>query len=319
MDTKAMIFGYILGDGWIDKNGNCGVGGDKDSLLNIAQDIDSLYGADTARKINTRLTRSPKYGIKGTTSSFVTKSSFSREMQSCGMPVGKRSGIDYIIPDWIMLGSNDTKKCFLSGYYAAEGLIPSMQQNKKTPRTLSFPFSKDFEMLESSRRLASQFKELIESLGLIVNVTELYVVTDSKKVKQVIEIGNSEDDFFAALQMLDLRYCVKKEERRQQLITYFSMKRAERARILAIHQAIKDERNEKGTTYKALAEKYRLSWRQIEKIMNGRSHAKQVRGFPKFDQNFIQTYCLSKTPLNDETLSDFPADNDVPSLKRGSA
>ena len=303
MSKKSMIFAYILGDGWIDKNGNCGVGGDAESLLTIAGDIDELYGQGTARKINTRHTSSPKYGIEGVTSSFITKTSFSKKMQSCGMPVGKRSGIDYKIPDWIMDGTDKTKKDFLSGYYAAEGFTPSMQANGKTPRTLTFPFSKDIELLESSRRLANQFKELIESLGLTVTIMEQYVTTDKEKVKQIISIGNSEDDFFEALQMLDLRYCVKKEERRQQLVTYFTMKRAERDRILSIHQAIKQERITTGATYKELAEKYSLSWRQVEKIMNGRSHAKQVRGFPKFNQKFIETYCLSKTPLNDETPS----------------
>lgn len=43
METKAMIFGYILGDGWIDKKGNCGISGDKNSLRIIAEDINKIF------------------------------------------------------------------------------------------------------------------------------------------------------------------------------------------------------------------------------------------------------------------------------------
>lgn len=309
-----MIFGYILGDGWIDKNGNCGISGDENSLRIIAEDIDKIYGEGTARKIVTKNTTSPKYNISGTTNSFLTRAFFSRAMQSLGMPTGKRCEQEYCIPNWILYGSYEIKRAFISGYYAAEGLIPSTQVNRKTPRPLSFPFNKNANLINNSRNLVYQFKSILADLGFNSTSSENYVTTNSLKIKQIITIENSEDKFLEALKMLDLRYCLPKEERRKQLLIYYSMKQIERERILAIHKKIANERRVNKSTYKELAEKYNLTWRQIEKILNGRSHAKQVRGFPRFDQTFIETYCLPKTPLNDETLSDFPADNDVPSL-----
>ena len=305
MNKQAMIFGYILGDGWIDCHGFCGASGDANSLEILANDIDSFCKEKVSGKIYTRKTTSPKYGISGTTSQFYIGIKMSKALQSLGMPTGKRAGTEYCLPDWIINGDNDVKTSFLSGFYAAEGYIPTMQKNKKTPRTLNFSFAKNIELIDSSRKLANQYKDLITSLGLEVTVKEIFVTTNSQKIKQTFDIGNSEESFLKALKLFDFRYCIQKEVRRTQMIRYFELKQYEREKILRIHGKIINEYANNGTTMSQLASKYNLSKFQIQKIIYGRSHAKQVRGFPKFDQKFIDTYCLSKTPLKDENLSDF--------------
>jgi hypothetical protein len=304
VDIVAKIFGYILGDGWIDKRGQCGISGEEDSLRNIAYDIDYVFGCGSSGEIKTRETYSSKYGIKGTTSQFVVKSYVSHGLQDFGMPTGRRPKQKFHIPKWIVNGSFETKASFMSGFYAAEGLIPSLQANKKTPRPLSFCFSKDKDLIDCSRFVAQQFYSILHDLGLKASIAETYEKTDCDKVKQTIVIGNSEQDFLHALKILDLNYCLSKENRRLQLITYFEMKSSLREKIKTLRDAIILERKETSITYLGLSKKFGLSFRQIEKIIKGRNKGTQVRGFPKFDQKFIDSYCSTETPLNDETLSD---------------
>lgn len=305
MSKIAKIFGYILGDGWIDKNGNCGASGDVESLKALSLDITSFFGEGTCGKIKTRRTFSPKYGIEGTTSQFYITKKVSRELQKLGMPKGRRPSQEFFIPKWILSGDHDTKASFFSGYYAAEGLIPSMQTNKRTPRCLSFCFNKNLEFLDCSREMANQFSSIVSDLGLSASILETFETTDSEKVKQTIVIGNSEQDFIKALNLLRLEYCIAKEVRRQQLLVYFSLKQNEREKIQSIINSVKIDVRENSFTYKMISEKYGLKNTQICKILEGRNKGSQVRGFPKFDQDFIEKYCLTKTPLNDETLSDF--------------
>lgn len=304
MDVKAKLFGYILGDGWIDKREQCGVSGDADSLENIRRDIIAISGdKDSAKSICTRETYSPKYNIRGTSSQFVTNIKFSRYMQSLGMPTGRRPEHCYLLPNWIINGSAETKSSFISGFYAAEGMIPSLQTNKRTPRPLTFVFSKDLKFADNSRKMARQFMDILKSIGFSSSVFETFEYTNSEKIKQTINLSNSEQQFLDALKMLDLDYCIKKEVRRKQLITYFELKQRERNKIIAVREAVMNHKKQ-GATIKELAIAFNLSANQVSKMICGRNKCHQVRGFPKFDQNFINTYCLSKTPLNDETLSD---------------
>ena len=82
------------------------------------------------------------------------------------------------------------------------------------------------------------------------------------------------------------------------------MKENERQKIQNLYKKIIEIKKETSLSIAKIAKNFNLSKNQVEKILNGRSTGKQVRGFPKFDSKFINTYCLFKTPLNDETLSD---------------
>lgn len=294
MNNKiAKIFGYILGDGWIDIQGQCGVSGDNKSLLNIVHDIDELFGGGTSRKLITRDTYSKKYGIRGKSTQFRVRVNFSRLLQSLGMPIGKRVSSEFQIPDWIINGSLEIKKKFISGYYAAEGSIPHMQTNKKTPKALEFMFSKNIELLENSRLLVEQFQKILKDIGLDSFVVESFEFTNSEKVKQTIYINNSEEMYLKALKLLELDYCIPKEIQRKNLIIYFELKNIERQKILELRDKIFNERKKNGTTYVELAKMFGLTFGKIERLFSGKNKCKLVRHFPKYDEEFIKKYCLA--------------------------
>lgn len=303
MNIMAEIFGYILGDGWIDINGTCGAGGDAISLKNLADDTNLIFGKNTAKDIHSRRTFSEKYNISGISGQLRFSASFSRYLQKLGMPIGKRPEQAYLLPEWITNGDLDTKARFLSGYYAAEGSIPALQSNKKTPRALSFCFFKNAELEDNATKLCRQFCQLINDLGFSSNIAKTYRTTNTFKVVHTITMGNSEVDFLKELRALTLSYCMTKEIRRKQLIVYFDLKQRERKKIEAVRNYIIQLKNEK-YSHKEISELTGLSIRQVEKMLSGRNKCQQVRGFPEFNQQFINTYCSTKTPLIDENLSD---------------
>lgn len=299
---KAKIFGYILGDGWIDKNGGCGASGDEKSLYNLIKDIEDLWGENSCGKVRTRQTFSPKYNIRGTSSQFTIHANVAKELLFLGMPQGKRTEQSYNIPEWILQGDCGIKTNFISGYYAAEGLIPSLQTNRKTPRPLSFCFSKNILFKNSAFILSQQFQKILNDIGFNVSITHFNEITKTEMIKYTITINNSEQDFVKALNLLRLDYCLDKEIRRKQLLTYFSLKEAERQKIISLKEAVIKERQLNKTTYAKLMTMFNLTKSQIENIFNGKQKCKVLKNFPKFDQNFINTYCSIKTPLNDENL-----------------
>ena len=134
IDKQAMLFGYIMGDGWLSINGkhkNIGISGDVVDLETIKKDLIELYGDIGKATIFTDETESSKYGIKGTTNKCAFNVKIAEIFKNLGVPIGKRVEQETHIPNWILYGSNDTKISFLSGYYAADGTRPNVQKTIK--------------------------------------------------------------------------------------------------------------------------------------------------------------------------------------------
>lgn len=302
MDIRSKIFGYVLGDGWIDIKGNGGISGEQKSLETIMADIDFIYGENSTGKIVTKQTSSPYYGINGTTSSFTIKTRVVKDLRNLGMPQGKRVNVIYHLPFWVVNGSKDIKASFLSGYYSADGAIPDVQSNHETPRPFSFCFYKSKELESNADFLAEQYCKIVEDLGFNPKAKKTYKVTESDRVVYTITIDNQRNDFLRALKMLDLSYCRYREKRRQQLVVYLTMKENALKELLKLRDAVRRFRAE-GKSYKEITAITGLSSTKIDGMISGKNKCRRVVGFPKFDQDFIsRMYSPIKTPLNDENL-----------------
>ena len=303
MSIESKIFGYVLGDGWIDINGQMGASGDYASLYNLSEDAKLLYGENSAKQITKRHTFSEKYGISGVTAQMTFSSETTRHFVELGMPIGKRVQQEHSIPDWILNGSKDIKADFLSGYYAAEGYIPSMQRNLRTPKALTFCFYKSTDYEDNAKKLCLQFLDLIKDLGFGASSKKSYKTTNGPRVVYTITFSNEEKNFLEELKTMELSYCIPKEKRRQQLIRYFSLKQIERNKIESIRKFVCSLR-ESGCSYKEIHKISGININSIGSMLSGKNKCHQVRGFPKFDKDFIDTYCSTETPLIDENLSD---------------
>ena len=136
-NIKAMLFGFMLGDGWMSQLSkgnykflNAGFSGDIESLEIARFDLQNIYNEIGKARIYTKNTFSPSYGITGTTSSFVVNQAVAKDFVNLGMPIGKRTEIEFLLPNWIVCGNKQIKKAFLSGLYAAPGFSSNIIHNQ---------------------------------------------------------------------------------------------------------------------------------------------------------------------------------------------
>lgn len=207
----AMLFGYILGDGWIDINHLGGVSGDLEALEIIKKDMQDLFGDIGKATILCRKTSSLKYKIKGTSNQFSFNRKTSRIFIDHGMPTGKCVETDYKLPDWIINGSLEIKKSFLSGFYAAEGtkIIPAICKGFKT---LNFSQSKRIELSDSLEYLMiNQIGGILTELDLKYSIERKEVFTCAKNLRIRLDISNSTKSLLKCIEILDMRYCPRKQ------------------------------------------------------------------------------------------------------------
>jgi tRNA-splicing ligase RtcB len=221
---EAMIFGMLLGDGWISERLNCGFSGDLDSLQVLKDDLINLYGDIGKANISSKETVSEKYNISGTTNSFVVNKKVTTKMLELGAPTGKRVEKSYNIPDWIMNSSLEIKKGFLSGYYAAEGYAPSMQKNGRTPKPLGFTVTKRKNNIEGYNKIKNDFIKLLLDLQIPFNIKEKETYTCDHNIRLDFIFLNNSEDYLKQLKILDMRYCNYKEVEMRELIKYFDHK-----------------------------------------------------------------------------------------------
>ena len=208
----AMLFGYILGDGWIDIHHNGGVSGDFEGLVIIKNDMQNLFKDIGLANIRQRATSSLKYGIKGITTDFAFKKSVSQIFISYGMPIGKHVEDDFYLPDWIVNGSIKIKKAFISGFYAAEGtkLIPD--SSKKRFKTFNFSQSKRIELSDSLEYfMVDQIGGILTDLGLKFSVERRKIKTCAENLRIRIDISNSIESTMKCCKLFDMRYCPRKQ------------------------------------------------------------------------------------------------------------
>ena len=133
ISKEAMLFGYLLGDGWIsttpalnyDKQRDkyysttrkqCGFSGDFESLEKIKIDLIELYGDIGKATIFTTDTSSPKYNINGVTNKFSCSTRIVDIFVGLGAPIGNKD-INYT--------SGDRKSTRLNSSHVCQSRMPS--------------------------------------------------------------------------------------------------------------------------------------------------------------------------------------------------
>lgn len=230
---KSMLFGFMLGDGWISEvqpkeNGTIyfqpGFSGDIPSLTKVKQDLIHLYGEIGKATIRHLATSSPKYHIEGTTTQMTVNTAVANEFIKMGMPTGKRVEKDWSIPKWIVNGSKETKKAFLSGFYAAEGYTPAFQRNNKTLKTMGFNFHRRKEREENFHIVIEQFANILESLAIEFTIHYKEVFTKAENIVVEFRFKNSHENILHSLRTLDLRYAVDKQKEIDSVLSYYEYK-----------------------------------------------------------------------------------------------
>ena len=284
---KAMLFGFMLGDGWVSqlrkgnyKFLNAGFSGDTESLDLAKDDLRIIYGNIGKATTYIKNTSSPKYGIAGTTVSFVVNQMIGKSFVKLGMPIGKRTENEFLLPDWIINGDFDTKRAFLSGLYAAEGFTPLMQKNDKTLKPLGFTITKRLALKENFDQFLQQLSLILNDLkiGYALQITETY--TCDRNLTARFDFNNNNENILHVVSILDIRYCQRKQLDFKLVKQYYELKssvlkRLEEAYKIALLRI---------STAKQIAVEYNITQRQVEKWRERKTGIRIPNSFPTFTQ-----------------------------------
>lgn len=289
---EAMIFGFMLGDGWIScsktRSNNifqCGFSGDEDSLLVLKRDLIELYGNIGSANIYTRNTQSIKYGINGISTSMVVNLKVCKRYIDLGMPIGKRVEQDFLIPDWIINGSKEIKSSFLSGLYCAEGFTPSMQKNDKTPKVLGLNMSKREYLKDNFSEFICQIELILNDLSIEYSLSKVKTFTCDHNIKTTLSFNNNNKNILILGNILNLKYCTHKHEKLQLLKKYTEEKNLV---LLNLEDAYIEAMNKEKTS-QSIANKYNITRSQVEKWRARKTGIRIPKSFPTLTE-FKQLY-----------------------------
>lgn len=284
----ARLFGFTMADGWVGRT----VKWDCES----AEDADSL-NADLARLgFETSKPRCRTYRItKGGT--------FLKLLLELGIPKGRRTDLDYGLPDWITRGPLPVKREFLAGFLGGCGPRPvfhaSLGKKKGTFRMPPLVQHKREGNVESGVRLLKQISSLLAEFGVkstvVTQGSPAYVRKDGARMfKLELRFGGSLRDLAGITQRIGYRYCSSKSSFSDLVGEYLRIvANAKTARHAPIHLDFED-----------WAARYRRGAAVLEKIVAIRQTSiSDVRDFTTTSQahtfvanGFVVHNCPNESP-----------------------
>lgn len=236
----ARIFGYMLGDGWIDINRAGGAGGDYNGLSRMAYDIKKLHyltgigksSIGGERELHSTID-SIAYGkldVQGSVHTIKLDKNLSEKLIELGMPIGRKTNCTYAIPEWIMKGNREIKEEFLAGYLGAEGTNPSFRGNKDNKLKKSFyvprfSITKRIDLINEGLKLVDQFKELFNEFDIKISDVDTVdgnIRKDGTITRKIIvTIGNEFENLRRYLR-IGYRYCYEKEKEEEVIRLYLN-------------------------------------------------------------------------------------------------
>lgn len=303
--VMAMLFGVLLGDGWNSRsnriiNGKLacsksgGVSGDREGLKNIIADIEALFPAIKLGEIETIPTESPKYGIKGVTNRINFPTALVNHLSLMGLPVGRRAEIPYLLPQWLMDGTNEVKGKMISGYFCAEGTCFSMQTNDMTFRASSFSITKRQSQEQNFNELIGQFSRLLKDLNIEFTIKIVETSTKDKNWKVTFSFANNYENFFRLIKVLDFRYSPYKGKAAKLIFAYYV------AKAQIVHRRRLSGENTKFLAdISILEEPYKSAVENIvTQFINGKYNKMLPSTFPRFS-DFLNTSGLNLMSHNE--------------------
>jgi len=227
----ARLYACLLSDGWATKS-NCGpnifgFSGSIEGLEQVKEDIRFLVGNKYKLNTYSRRTISPKYGIVGNTNSISAGVDLVNIIsEKCHIPYGKKTEQEYLISNFILDGTDDVKKEFISVLFGCEGNKIAMQQNDRTPKTISITFNKLKIYRQNLIDILNQIKDLLYyfDISSIVKQKKDDKADDRGKVKYELRICNSIDNLIKFFDLIGYYYEPHKELESFFLLNYLKEK-----------------------------------------------------------------------------------------------
>ncbi len=328
----ARLLGHLYGDGWLSSNpkqaGFSGKRYPKDLEI-IRNDLKAL-GFSSA-KIYSRKTVSRIENIKGkevivngTSHSVSASASVFNFFSELGVPIGKKTNQEVLIPKWLLRASKSEKAEFLAALFGADGTAPS--QSKKWGgdfNPIRLTFNKAETLRLKGEEYAQQIKKLFDDVG--IKVSQINERKDegnirkdgSKSIKFQITLAKSVDNTVKFLEKIGYRYCTEKEIKGNKWLGYLRA----RQHLLKERKQLRSQalriRKETGWGKHKIAKKLDLTdWQVREWIYYGRG-TNLGWSFENFDRwigsrvknNVLYEKIIAKVDKKPEPVYDISVDN----------
>ncbi len=259
--TKARLFGYLFGDGWLCVNESVGFSGKKSlgDLSRIKEDL-LLLGFKSSR-IHSRITTSkikPTSGkialVKGISNDICLSRKAFRFFLKLGAPVGEKVLQKVEVPRWILHGSHKVKAEFLAGLMGSDGQKISGCKNARGDfNAIRLSFNKDKRLREGALVFTYQLKKMFDDFGITIsrvlertgNIRKDGVET----IKIVLTIAKNVKNTIRFLEKIGYRYNCDKELQGLYWLEYLRAREFERKKRETIKkEALKLKRGGLGKT-----------------------------------------------------------------------
>lgn len=234
----AKLIGYLIGDGLVYFSGKkafvCAYGKRKD-LEEMRADIEKLgykahlYDRDRAHEIHGR-----KFNSK-TCELHVNSPELARKLAELGMPTGKKTDLDFGVPEWIMKSKKWIKRLFLSAFFGAEMSKPRTH----TKTGFDSPVVSQNKSNPTARRLLVDVMRLLEEFGIKSGIKTL---KEYESWRTKLTVQSKEENLLKLWR--NVGYSYNKERSRLANLTafYILKKKAEYEQHASLDRRIKDMR-----------------------------------------------------------------------------
>jgi len=230
----AKIFGYLIGDGIVYLSGKKGylcAYGQENDLKEMQRDFEELgfsariYGRERDHSVPT------KYGLIEFTSQnyelHISSKSLAKLFFALGYPMGIKTSVPMLVPDWIMNSPLWIKRLFLSALFGAE--LSSPRTHTKTGFNCpTFQMNKNSDLLESGRTFFIQIMSMLEEFG--VKTHKLVDFSDFKNKYGATHtirllISAEEENLLRLFSTVGFSYNLKREQLSHIAILYIKEKK----------------------------------------------------------------------------------------------
>src|SRR3989344_2500045 len=239
------ILSHLFGDGHIglrkdNKNSyraDFNFCADMNNLKNIKNDLDFI-GLKTLKirliesqgYINEITKEGIKKGYVKGTSTLIDATSISMFslLKALGAPIGKKTDLEFRVPEWIMNSPLWVKKLFLASYFGSEMTKPEPQLSLKSFRTPYFSLNKREDLTQSGLNFVNDIKKLLTEFDVEIRKVRVvpHCIRKDEKISNKIKVylSNSTDNLINLYGKIGFVYSDKKEKVARYVYAYLKQR-----------------------------------------------------------------------------------------------
>jgi len=282
------LIGFHTGDGTFNNTGQTRFYADKEDLKDIQEDVRKLgfkpskiYSRDRTHQIRKEPFETTETSIK------TSSKALQKLLMKLGAPKGKKTGLDFTLPDYFDKLAKWQKALYLSAFFGAEMNKPSAQHEKNLycPKISQ---NRSIEFKESCQQFMKGIKNTLDELGIYTNNIEsfeTYENGDGRVIRYRLGVKNDSHNLINFFQKVGYRYNKRKQKEAIKATQYLKTKQRAIERREEIAQECVNH-YENGTAPKEIKKKYKINDRFIERsIYSGRKTiSRPPKNFPNYEE-----------------------------------